>query len=202
MAVAEPISEADPRLWLNARDIAEAVGRAESTIYDALDGFTTWSRSVGRERRYPWMVSCQLAYRYAVPVSELYGRCASVLDRRASEVGADPKDVRNLFLLVCNSWLQTADSRMEHGPWQAATQRGGLTKSQSEGGQNEMLSAALAAIRSGRVAKIPRRFVGDPDLLLVARDAEGISSGTASNFAEERAQQEVQRTSFRPKRRR
>lgn len=189
LPVAERISEADPRLWLNAPEIAEAIGRPESTIYDALESFSSAVRMVGRERRYPWLIGCYLAYRYAVPFDELQARLARALERHANDLGADPKDVHVLFRRVCRSWLETMDS--------------GLISigSVPQGEGSLPYAAALAAIRAGRATRITRRFAGDPDQAIADREREIAPATDYRGFlAEEAPVTEARRGSFQRER--
>lgn len=95
---------ADPRLWPNAVQIAEGLGRPVSTVRDALANYLKVSRSVGRERRYPWTVTFELARIYAVPIDELTAWAHSFLEGVARERDFDPRDLYELYGTVRAQW--------------------------------------------------------------------------------------------------
>src|SRR5437867_5613999 len=107
---ASRISESDPRLWLNGREIADALGRSPSTVYDALERLRPVYRTVGNENRFPWKYCLELASRWAVPTREVGVRLYFVFQRRAEELDADPRDVASLFDHVCRAWIETRHS--------------------------------------------------------------------------------------------
>lgn len=104
-AVAERLSEADARIWLNALEIAQGLRKPPSTVYSALGGFLRYSRRVGRERRYPWVVAFELCRAYAIPVDEFSEAARSFLEMRARDRDADPRDLFSLYYLVLRRWL-------------------------------------------------------------------------------------------------
>lgn len=112
-ATAERISEADPRLWLNGREISEVVRRSPSTVYDALERLSAISRTVGNENRFPWKYCLILAERWAVPSSELWSRLEPVFAQRARDIDADPSDIRELFAHVARAWSETRSSKTD-----------------------------------------------------------------------------------------
>lgn len=102
-------SLADPRLWPNAVEIASGLGRPESTVRDALAHFLRLSRTVGRERHYPWTVAFELARVYAVPLDEVTGWAHAFLETVAHEREVDPRDLFDLYATVLAQWRKSAE---------------------------------------------------------------------------------------------
>lgn len=109
---------ADPRLWPNAVQIARGLSRPESTVRDALGYFLRLSRAVGRERRYPWPVTFELAHAYAVPPEELSAWAIGFLEAVARERDIDPRDLFDLYRSALDQWRRGMEQpSVSHSPW-------------------------------------------------------------------------------------
>lgn len=104
MAIAERVSDLDPRIWLNGSELARALQRPESTVYSALAAYIRASRKVGGQRRYNWTVGFELCRAYAVPLDEFFERVRPLLVTRAEERRDDPRDVLQLFEVLMRRW--------------------------------------------------------------------------------------------------
>jgi hypothetical protein len=103
--LAERVSDlTDPRLWPNAVELATGLAKSPSTVRDALSNYARQSRRVGRERRYPWPVAFELSQFYSVPLPELSQWAYSFLEGAAQELGADPRDLQELYRSVLGQW--------------------------------------------------------------------------------------------------